>query len=130
MALPELEASRIRMQLLSWLSSHPHICKYSPSFINKISFSICFFCCDWARSFSFLLFAFLQIMVHVSSSRHSTEVRFITFLSGTFWPVLSVRSDYSDTTICILFFCHSHSHSHSQSALCNIYPVALDRNRR
>ena len=28
--------------------------------------------------------------------------------------------------ICILFFCHSHSHS----ALCNLYPVALDRNRR
>ena len=32
--------------------------------------------------------------------------------------------------ICILFFCHSHSHSHSHSALCNVYPVALDRNRR
>ena len=32
--------------------------------------------------------------------------------------------------ICILFFCHSHSHSHSHSALCNVYPVALGRNRR
>ena len=32
--------------------------------------------------------------------------------------------------ICILFFCHSHSHSHSHSALCNVYPVSLDRNRR
>ena len=30
--------------------------------------------------------------------------------------------------ICILLFCHSHSHSHS--ALCNVYPAALDRNRR
>ena len=32
--------------------------------------------------------------------------------------------------ICILLFCHSHSHSHSHCALCNVYPVALDRNRR
>ena len=32
--------------------------------------------------------------------------------------------------ICILFFCHSHSHSHSYSALCNVYPVALDSTRR
>ena len=38
-------------------------------------------------------------------------------------PILKER-------ICILFFCHSHSHSHSHSALCNVYPVALDRNRR
>ena len=30
--------------------------------------------------------------------------------------------------ICILFFCHSHCHSHS--ALCNVYPVALDRTKR
>ena len=29
-----------------------------------------------------------------------------------------------------LIFCHSHSHSHSHCALCNVYPVALDRNRR
>ena len=32
--------------------------------------------------------------------------------------------------ICTLFFCHSHSHSHSHSALCNVYPVALDSTRR
>ena len=32
--------------------------------------------------------------------------------------------------ICILFFCHNHSHSHSHSALCNVYPVALDSTRR
>ena len=32
--------------------------------------------------------------------------------------------------ICILFFCHSHSHSHSHSALCDVYPVALDRTKR
>ena len=25
-----------------------------------------------------------------------------------------------------LIFCHGHSHSHSHSALCNVYPVALD----
>ena len=25
---------------------------------------------------------------------------------------------------------HSHSHSHSHSALCNVYPVALDSTRR
>ena len=30
----------------------------------------------------------------------------------------------------LVFFCHSHSHSHSHNALCNVYPVALDRKRR
>ena len=34
--------------------------------------------------------------------------------------------DWLKDRICTLFFCHSHSHSH----LCNVYPVALDRNRR
>ena len=37
---------------------------------------------------------------------------------------------YSLDPICILFFCHSHSHSHIRSALCNVYPLALDSTRR
>ena len=28
-----------------------------------------------------------------------------------------------------LIFCHIYSHSHIHSALCNVYPVTLDRNR-
>jgi hypothetical protein len=37
-------------------------------------------------------------------------------------PAKSRKTNLKDR-ICILFFCHSHSHS----ALCNVYPVALDR---
>jgi hypothetical protein len=49
--------------------------------------------------------------------------------------IFNVKTIRSQTTflkdrICILSFCHSHCHSHSRSAFCNVYPVALDRNRR
>ena len=32
--------------------------------------------------------------------------------------------------IYILFICHNHSHSHGDSALSNVYPVALESARR
>ena len=43
---------------------------------------------------------------------------------------LSILETPLKVRICTLFFCHNHSHSHSHSALCNVYPVAMDRTRR
>ena len=58
-------------------------------------------------------------------SGYTLDLKALIKVSKTSWTS-QLSYEILKDRICILFFCHSHSHS----ALCNVHPVALDRNRR
>ena len=78
-----------------------------------------------SRISDFIIFLSIGSQVKIPYHFNTTTTATVLFTHRYTWRNFGFKD-----RICILFFCHSHSHSHSHSALCNVYPVALDRNRR
>ena len=81
---------------------------------------------EFIRIFSMMICTIIAIIIWAVYMDDSKDTSYMIAVAVIGMMLISML--FKDR-ICILFFCHSHSHSsHSHSALCNVYPVALDRN--